>query len=64
MNFRKFVDHPVKVSMIFLALTLLGALSLRRLPVNLFPDIRTPRITISVATKDLTPEETERRLTM
>ena len=63
MNYRKFVDNPVKITMVFLALVLLGVLSWRRLPVNLFPDVRTPRITLAVTTKDLGPVETERKLT-
>ena len=63
MTIQRFVDSPVKVSMFFLALLLLGVLSYRKLPLNLFPDIQTPRITLVVTTKGLTPEEAERRLT-
>ena len=63
MNFRTFVQNPVKVSMLFLALVLLGVLSFRKLPLNLFPDIQTHRITIVLTTEGLTPEETERNLT-
>jgi HAE1 family hydrophobic/amphiphilic exporter-1 len=63
MNFKSFVENPIKVSMFFLALILMGYLSYRKLPLNLFPDIQTPRITITVNTKGLTPEETERVLT-
>ena len=63
MNIKHFVENPVKVLMLFLALTLMGALSYKRLPLNLFPDLQTPRITLVVNTTGLTPEETERRLT-
>jgi HAE1 family hydrophobic/amphiphilic exporter-1 len=63
MNFKNFVENPVKVTMFFLALILMGYLSYRKLPLNLFPDIQTPRITVIVNTKGLTPEETERVLT-
>ena len=63
MSFKSFVSNPVKVSMLFLGLVLLGYLSYRNLPVNLFPDIQTPRITLVVTTQGLTPDETERRLT-
>jgi HAE1 family hydrophobic/amphiphilic exporter-1 len=63
MNFKSFVDNPVKVSMLFVGLVLLGYLSYRNLPLNLFPDLQTPRITLVVTTKGLTPDETERRLT-
>lgn len=63
MNFKNFVENPIKVSMFFLALILMGYLSYRKLPLNLFPDIQTPRITVIINTKGLTPEETERVLT-
>jgi len=64
MNFKSFVDNPIKVIMLFLAMALMGYLSLRRLPLNLFPNIQTPRITVVATTKGMTPEETERRLTI
>lgn len=48
--------------MIFLATLLLGWISLRRLPTNLFPDIRAPKITVSVTTNGLSPGEVERRI--
>ncbi|MBN1900022.1 efflux RND transporter permease subunit [Candidatus Sumerlaeota bacterium] len=63
MNFKNFIENPIKVSMFFMALILMGYLSYRKLPLNLFPDIQTPRITVIINTKGLTPEETERTLT-
>ncbi|HUT23558.1 MAG TPA: efflux RND transporter permease subunit, partial [Sumerlaeia bacterium] len=63
LSFDRFVHNPVKVSMLFLALALMGGLSYRKLPLNLFPDVQTPRITLVAKTKGLTPEETERQLT-
>ncbi|MFC1600788.1 efflux RND transporter permease subunit [Candidatus Sumerlaeota bacterium] len=63
MNFAWLVKNPVKVCMLFLALILMGLLSVQRLPLNLFPDIQTPRITVVVYTDGLTAEETERQLT-
>jgi len=48
--------------MLFLGIVLLGWISLRRLPINLFPDLRTPRITVVVKTQSLSPEEVERRV--
>jgi len=56
------VRAPVKISMIFLLVILLGWISLRRLPVNLFPDIQAPRITTEVRTRGLSPQEVERRI--
>jgi len=48
--------------MLFLGIVLMGWISLRRLPINLFPDLRSPRITVAVTTKGLSPEEVERRV--
>ncbi len=56
------VKAPVKVSMIFLAVLLLGWISLSRLPTNLFPDIRAPKVTVTVQTEGLSPGEVERRI--
>ena len=63
MNFKTMIKSPVKVIMFFLALVLLGILSYKKLPLNLFPDIQTPRITLVVTTSRLSAQETERRLT-
>lgn len=56
------VAAPVKVTMIFTAVLLLGMISLRRLPTNLFPDIRAPKVTATIRTKGLSPLEVERRI--
>lgn len=56
------VGSPVKVSMIFVGVLLLGWISLTRLPTNLFPDIRAPRLTVTVTTRGLSPAEVERRI--
>ncbi len=56
------VSSPVKVTMIFAAILLLGFISLRRLPTNLFPDIRVPRVTATIRTTGLSPLEVERRI--
>ena len=56
------VRSPTKVAMLFLGIILLGWISLRRLPINLFPDLRSPKITVVVTTKGLSPEEVERRV--
>ena len=63
MSFQGFVNNPIKVTMLFVALALMGALSYRRLPLNLFPDLQTPKITLVATVTDLIPEETERLLT-
>lgn len=63
MSLSRFAVHsPVKVTMIFFAVLLLGWISLTRLPTNLFPDIQAPKITVTVTTKGLSPTEVERRI--
>lgn len=56
------VNAPVKVTMIFVGVLLLGWISLGRLSTNLFPDLVTPRVTISVRSSGLSPGEVERRI--
>lgn len=48
--------------MLFFGILLLGWISLTRLPTNLFPDIRAPKITVTVQTEGLSPGEVERRI--
>lgn len=63
MNLAEFsVKSPTKITMLFLLVILLGWISLNRLPINLFPDLRTPRITTQVQTRGLSPQEMERRV--
>ena len=56
------VRYPVTVTMFFSGILLLGFISARKLPINLFPDIRYPRITVVTETRGLAPEEVERRI--
>lgn len=56
------VQAPVKVTMLFLAVLLLGWISLTRLPTNLFPDVQAPQITVTVRAVGLSPAEVERRI--
>lgn len=56
------VNAPVKVTMIFVGILLLGYISLTRLPTNLFPDIRTPRVTTTFKTRGLSALEVEKRI--
>lgn len=56
------VQYPVTVLMFFLGTILLGLISFTNLPINLFPDIRYPRITVVTETQGLAPEEVERRI--
>lgn len=56
------VGSPVKVTMIFVAVLILGWISLQRLPTSLFPDIRAPKVTTTIQTIGLSPTEVERRI--
>ncbi len=54
------VRYPVTVSMFFIGVVLLGWISLSKLPTNLFPDLRAPRITVMADAPGLAPQEIER----
>lgn len=54
------VRYPVTVSMFSIGVILLGWISLSKLPTNLFPDLRAPRITVVANAPGLAPQEIER----
>ncbi|MDX9752610.1 MAG: efflux RND transporter permease subunit [bacterium] len=54
------VRYPVTVSMFFIGIIMLGWISLTKLPTNLFPDLRTPRVTVVASAPGLAPQEIER----
>jgi RND family efflux transporter MFP subunit len=53
---------PIAVAVIALFIGLLGALSLSRLPLQLFPDINRPEISIQCTWRTASPEEVESEL--
>jgi hydrophobic/amphiphilic exporter-1 (mainly G- bacteria), HAE1 family len=53
------IRRPVFASVVFLILTLVGAVSFLRLPVDLMPDISLPSITVSTQYAGVGPEEME-----
>ncbi|MEM9533810.1 MAG: efflux RND transporter permease subunit [Pseudomonadota bacterium] len=57
------IRRPVATSMIFLSLLVLGGLSSRLLPLELFPAIDAPFLYIDLPYPGSTPEETERLIT-
>jgi HAE1 family hydrophobic/amphiphilic exporter-1 len=57
------VRRPVAVSMLFLAVILLGAISFSRLPIDLLPDVSYPRIVIYSSYPEVAPAEVERLVT-
>ena len=64
MNIAEFsVRRPVFVSMVACIILVLGGFSLRYLPVDLFPEIDFPAVSISTEYEDASPEEVEELIT-
>ena len=57
------IQRPIAISMLFLALVLIGLLSYRRLPVDLLPSINYPRLTVITLYEDVPAQELERLVT-
>ncbi|MGQ0384645.1 MAG: efflux RND transporter permease subunit [Gammaproteobacteria bacterium] len=55
--------RPVTTLMTFVAVVLIGLLSLKLLPLELFPDIRFPGILVNIPFEGSTPEEVEQLIT-
>jgi hydrophobic/amphiphilic exporter-1 (mainly G- bacteria), HAE1 family len=55
------VHYPVTISMIILGILLLGFISLRKLSVDLLPEINAPRIFVEFKSGERPPEEIERQ---
>ncbi len=60
--FRAVVNHPVAVSMAFLAAIVFGWVSYQRLAVELMPDISYPTITVRTAYEGAAPQEVETQI--
>lgn len=57
------LNRPVSVFMFYLCFILLGVLSLRELPVDLFPPMDFPEITVHTVYADALPEDVEQNIT-
>ncbi len=57
------VRRPVAVAMLFLAVAVIGAVSLFRMPVSLLPEVAYPRLVVWTAIPDVAPVEVERYVT-
>ncbi len=57
------IDRPVTTAMFFVAVILLGIISLRQLSVDLLPDVRTPRLSVVTNYPGVAPEEIETLVT-
>ncbi len=53
------VNYPVTILMVVLAVVLLGYISFDRLGMDLFPDLRSPRIFVEITSGERPPEEME-----
>lgn len=60
---RLVIHRPIAISMLFLALSVVGALSYKRLPVDLLPSITYPRLTVITTYEDIPAEDLERLVT-
>ena len=57
-----FLHRPIAVTMCIIALTVIGILSLRHIPVSLMPDIDIPQITVQVSMPGYSAQEVERNV--
>lgn len=55
------VNYPVTVSMMVVAIILLGYISFNRLGIDLLPDLNAPRIFVEITAGEKPPEEIEKR---
>ena len=58
----KILRRPIAVSMCLIALTVIGILSLRYIPVSLMPDIDIPQITVQVSMPGYSAQEVEKNV--
>ncbi len=57
------IHRPVAISMLFLALMLVGVVSFRKIPVDLLPSITYPRLTVVTTYQDMPADDLERLVT-
>ncbi|MBT4482438.1 MAG: efflux RND transporter permease subunit [Candidatus Latescibacteria bacterium] len=55
------VNYPITIVMLILAVILLGYISFQKLGMDLFPDIKNPRIFVELKAGELPPEEIEQK---
>lgn len=60
--YKPLLHRPIAVSMCIIALTVIGILSLRHIPVSLMPDIDIPQITVQVSMPGYSAQEVERNV--
>ena len=55
------VDYPITITMVILAVLLLGYISFSKLGMDLFPDLNNPRIYVDLTSGERPPEEIEKQ---
>ncbi|MGH7720882.1 MAG: efflux RND transporter permease subunit, partial [Gemmatimonadaceae bacterium] len=60
---RRSIRRPVAVVMLFVAVAMLGGISLSRLPIDLLPDIAYPKLVVHTGYPGVAPQEVERFIT-
>lgn len=58
------VKRPVTISMVILCIIFIGSLSLRRIPIDLFPDINRPVLSVYTTYEGASPEDMEKLVTV
>ncbi len=53
------IKHPIAVTMIFIAVLVLGTVAITKLPVSLMPNVNIPKITIQINSRDMSARELE-----
>ncbi|MBP9707011.1 MAG: efflux RND transporter permease subunit [Oligoflexales bacterium] len=57
------IDRPVFITMVTIFLIVVGALALKRLPVNLYPEVSYPTLSVRIGLSGAAPEEVEQLIT-
>ena len=58
----RLIHRPIAVSMVCVAIAVLGVLALRYIPVSLMPDIAIPKITVQISADGMSAEEVEKTM--
>jgi HAE1 family hydrophobic/amphiphilic exporter-1 len=57
------IKQPIFVTMVLLAITLVGVMSYMRMGVNLYPDMSNPMVSVSVSFPGASPQDVENLVT-
>lgn len=57
------MKRPITISMIFFSMVVIGLIAAKRLPLEQWPQLNTPRVTVNVSYPSSTPKEVEQNIT-